>query len=193
MVASGVTDAVGSEWLIQAGAGKEYRPDDYLTVFAEFIAAHETDIQALQILLHRPADWNPAALKALTDALVMAPEHFTEANLRRAFRASKHRDLVDIISMVKHAAADSSPILTAEERVNAAVAKVTEGRNLSADEQQWMEYIRLHLVQNLSIDRDDFEAMPVLSSHGGWGRADRVFGGQLEQIIVDLNRELVAA
>lgn len=95
--------------------------------------------------------------------------------------------------MVKHAAENTSPLLTAEERVNAAVAKVAEGRNLTADEQQWLEYIRLHLEQNLSIDRDDFEAMPVLASHGGWGRANRVFGGQLEQVLADLNREMVAA
>jgi type I restriction enzyme R subunit len=186
-------DAVDSEWLIQAGVGREYKPDDYLTAFAEFVRLHETNVQALQILLHRPAEWNPAALKQLTDALVTAPEHFSEANLRRAFRHARHRDLVDIISMVKHAAADSSPLLTADERVNAAVAKVTEGLNLAADEQQWMGYIQLHLVQNLSIDRGDFEAVPILASHGGWGRANRVFGGQLEQIVADLNRELVAA
>src|SRR5205807_9141941 len=134
-----------------AGAGKEYQPDDYLTAFAEFVATHETDVQALQILLRRPAEWSPSALAELKQVLVTAPEHFTEANLRRAFRASKQRDLVDIISMVKHAAEASSPLLTAEERVNAAVAKVTEGRNLTPGEQQWMEYIRLHLVQNLSI------------------------------------------
>ena len=95
--------------------------------------------------------------------------------------------------MVKHAAAGSSPLMTAEERVNAAVGKVTEGRNLTPAEQQWMEYIRLHLVQNLSIDREDFEAMPILASHGGWGRASHVFAGHLDQIVVDLNRELVAA
>jgi type I restriction enzyme, R subunit len=193
VVASGKTDTVDSEWLIQAGAGREYKPEDYLVALTEFVRAHETDVQALQILLHRPAEWNPAALKQLTDALVTAPEHFSEANLRRAFRAARHRDLVDIISMVKHAAADSSPLLTAEERVNAAVGKVTEGRNLTPAEQRWMEYIRLHLVQNLSIDREDFEAMPILASHGGWGRANRVFDGHLDQVVADLNRELVAA
>ncbi len=193
VVASTKIDTVGSEWLIQAGAGREYKPDDYLIAFGEFVRANETEVQALQILLRRPAEWNPAALKQLTDALVTAPEHFSEANLRRAFRHARHRDLVDIISMVKHAAENSSPLLTAEERVNAAVAKVTEGRNLTADEQAWMEYIRLHLVQTLSIDREDFETMPILSGHGGWGRANRVFGGQLDQIVADLNRELVAA
>jgi len=193
VVAPTVIDDVNSGWLIQAGVGREYKPDDYLQAFAAFVRAHETDIQALQILLKRPTEWNPAALKQLRDALLVAPEHFSEANLRRAFRAARHRDLVDIISMVKHAAADSSPLMTAEERVNAAVARVTAGRDLTADEQQWMEYIRLHLVKNLSIDRADFEAVPVLSDHGGWGRANRVFGGQLDQLVADLNRELVAA
>ena len=53
-----------------------------------------------------------------------------------------------------------------------------------------------NLLNNLSeieSDRQDFDAVPVLSDHGGWGRADRVFGGQLEQLVADLNRELVAA
>ena len=193
VVAPGVVDEVDSEWLIRAGVGREYKPDDYLQAFVEFVRTHETDIQALQILLRRPAEWSPAALKELKDALLVAPEHFSEANLRRAFRVTQHQDLVDIISMVKRAAVASSPLMTAEERVNAAVAQVTTGRELTADEQQWMEYIRLHLVENLSIDQEDFEAVPVLSDHGGWGRANRVFGGQLEQLVADLNRELVAA
>lgn len=193
VVAPTVIDTVDSEWLIQAGVGKEYKPDDYLQAFAEFVRDHETDIQALQILLRRPAAWNPNVLKQLKEALLVAPEHFSEANLRRAFRAARHKDLVDIISMVKHAAADNSPLLNAEERVNAAVAQVTAGRDLTAEEQRWLEYIRRHLVENLSIDRADFENVPVLSDQGGWGRANRVFGGQLERLVADLNRELVAA
>jgi type I restriction enzyme R subunit len=193
VVAPTLIDNVGSEWLIQAGVGREYKPDDYLEAFTEFVHTHETDIQALQILLNRPAEWNPVALQALRDALLVAPEHFSEANLRRAFRITQHKDLVDIISMVKHAVTASSPLLTAEERVNAAVERVAAGRDLTVDEQQWLEYIRLHLVKNLSIDRQDFEAVPVLSGHGGWGRADHVFGGRLEQLVADLNRELVAA
>lgn len=101
--------------------------------------------------------------------------------------------LVDIISMVKHAAVSTSPLLTAEERVNQAVDRVTSGRQLSTAEAKWMEYIRQHLVANLSIEREDFEAIPVLSDHGGWGRADRVFRGHLAQILEQLNEELVAA
>ncbi len=193
IVASSVTDTVESEWLIKAGVGKEYKPQDYLQLFVRFVEEHQREIEAVQILLSRPGEWSAEALKQLRDALTQAPQHFTVENLQRAFQATHHKALVDIISMVKRAAIESSPLMTAEERVNAAVERVTAGRELSADQQKWIEYIRQHLVQNLSIERDDFEVIPVLFDRGGWGRANRVFDGQLDGLINDLNRELVAA
>lgn len=62
------------------------------------------NIDALSVLLQRPNDWKPDALLALREALKTAPEHFTEPNLERAHQATYHKALVDIISMVKHAA-----------------------------------------------------------------------------------------
>ena len=35
--------------------------------------------------------------------------------------------------------------------------------------------------QNLSIDRDDFDDVPVFADRGGWGRANRVFDGELDR------------
>jgi type I restriction enzyme R subunit len=193
IVASGVTDTVESEIMIKAGIGKEYKPEDYLQLFVRFVEEHEREIEAVQILLGRPNDWSADALRELRDALSQAPEHFTDDNLQRAFKVTHHKALVDIISMVKRAAIDEAPLLTAEERVNAAVAKVTADRQLTDDQAKWLEYIRQHLVQNLSIEREDFEVIPILSDKGGWGRANRVFGGQLDELIKELNKELVAA
>lgn len=193
VVASGVTDTVESEVLIKAGVGKEYKPDDYLQMFVRFVEEHEREIEAVQILLGRPNDWSADALRELRDALSQAPEHFTEDNLQRAFKATHHKALVDIISMVKRAAIDEAPLLTAEERVNAAVTKVTADHQLTDEQVKWLEYIRQHLVQNLSIEREDFEVIPILFDRGGWGRANRVFDGQLDDLIKELNKELVAA
>jgi type I restriction enzyme R subunit len=95
--------------------------------------------------------------------------------------------------MVKRAAVDSSELLTADERVTSAVGRVVTGRRLTSDQVKWLDYIRQHLVANLSIDRDDFENVPVLLNRGGWGRANRVFEGQLEALLADLNKEVVAA
>jgi len=193
IVAPGVSDDVSSEWLIKGGTGQEFKPSEYLEAFAQFIHEHQEEVRAVSILLSRPQEWGAAPLTELREALTKAPEHFTEANLQRAFQAAHHKALIDIISMVKRAALDTSPLLTAEERVNQAVDRVIEGRELTDAQAKWMEYIRQHLVQNLSIEREDFEAIPVLSDHGGWGRANRVFEGQLSELLEELNKELVAA
>src|SRR5262249_13779812 len=114
-------------------------------------------------------------------------------NLRRAFEVTHHKALVDIISMVKRAAIDDSPLYTAEERVDRAIERVTTGHKLTEEQAKWLGYIRQHLVANLSIDPDDFDNVPVLSNRGGWGRANKVFDGELDAFLEDVNKEVVAA
>ncbi len=193
LVASSAVDEVSSAWLIRGATGREYQPDDYLVAFVEFVRSESEKVDAISVLLKRPKGWNPRALTDLREALSRAPEHFTETNLERAFRAKYGKALVDIISMVKRAALETAPLLTAEERVRAAVAKVMEGRTLTDDQRQWLNYIEHHLVENLSIDREDFNLIPILSSRGGWRRANRVFDNHLDELLESLNEELVAA
>lgn len=64
-----------------------------------------------------------------------------------------------------------------------AFARLTSGRTFTEPQRQWLDRIREHLVQNLSIDREDFDTIPVLHRLGGWGAADRGFGGQLEPLL----------
>jgi type I restriction enzyme, R subunit len=193
LVAAGVQDEVSSEWLIKGATGQEYKPADYLTAFEAFVRDNADQVEAISILLSRPQGWGSEPLGELRRVLLQAPEHFTEDNLRRAFEIAHHKALIDIISMVKRAALETSPLYTAEERVNQAVERVVAGRRLTGDQTKWMEYIRQHLVANLSIDREDFNNVPVLLNRGGWGRANRVFDGDLTDLLDELNRELVAA
>jgi type I restriction enzyme R subunit len=74
-----------------------------------------------------------------------------------------------------------------------AVFRTTQKLDLTPEQKQWLGYIHQHLVANLSIDREDFDIVPVLSDQGGWGRANRVFAGLLPVLIETLNKELVAA
>lgn len=193
LVAIESKDDVSSEWLIRGASGQEYRPADYLKAFETFVRENSDHVEAIAILLSRPQGWGPEPLRELRRALAQAPEHFTEANLQRTFQVTHHKALVDVISMVKTAVTVTSPLLTAEERVNVAVARVTGGRVLTIEQAKWIDYIRQHLVTNLSIDRDDFDNIPVLLNRGGWSRANRVFEGELGELLTHLNKELVAA
>src|SRR5262245_57500381 len=105
-------DVVVSESLIRDANGKEYRPEDYLTAFAGFVRDNPAKVEAIQILLYRPKDWGANAMAELRQKLPVAPERFTEENLQKAHEALYSKPLVEIISMVKHAADTMELLLT---------------------------------------------------------------------------------
>ena len=192
IVAHETEDEVSSEWLVRGLDGKEFKPDDYLTAFSEYVATHQTDIDSIAILLKHPQDWGPDVLESLREKLAAAPQRFTEPNLQKAFELRRNKALADIISMVKNAADTQSPLLTAAERVDRAVQKITSARAFSKDQLVWIERIRTHLQGNLSIDQDDFESQPIFSDFGGWGRAAKVFGGRLPALMQEINEAIAA-
>jgi type I restriction enzyme R subunit len=185
-------DVVTSEYLVRDGAGKEYKPADYLVLFGQFVKEHADKIDAIRILLDKPRGWNTKALTALRNSLKASPGMFTEEKLRLVHHAHYKKALVDIISMVKHAAKEQEPLLTAAERVDKAIARLSTGLTLTGEQQAWLHRIREHLAANLTIDKEDFEAVPVLADAGGWGRANRVFDDKLEDILSALNEAMAA-
>ncbi len=191
-VAHEAEDIVTSAWLIRGADGKEYKPEDYLAAFARFVRENPEHIEAIRILLNRPQGWSTEALTELHQKLAAAPERFTLDHLQKAHELHYHKALIDIISMVKHAADEAQPLYTAEERVKMAFAQVTGGHSFTPEQMGWLDRIRAHLVENLSIDREDFEWSPILARPGGWGPANKVFEGKLPSLIRRIN-EAVAA
>ena len=154
--------------------GKFDTAEDYLDAFAEFVKANADKVSALAVLLKHPKDWKPAVFDELKRALNQNgfdPGRLQEAHLANGFKA-----LADVISMVKHAAEDQQPILTAEERVKRAVNKLVEVLKFNREQMQWLSLIQEHLIKNLSIDEEDFDVMPLLEMRGGKAKARKVFG-----------------
>ena len=56
-----------------------------------------------------------------------------------------NKALADIISMVKHAAREEEPILSAQERVDRALEKVKAGKSLNDDQLNWLELSEITL------------------------------------------------
>ena len=52
----------------------------------------------------------------------------------------------------------------------------------------WLDRIREHLIENLSLEREDFDLVPVLQRAGGLAAAGRTFGARLDRVIHDLKR-----
>lgn len=170
--------------------GNYEKPEDYLEAFSQFVKENSDKIAALKILLERPKQWRPQVLEELQKKL--KENSYTVKKLREAHGLVYNKALADIISMVKHAAKEEEPILTAEERVNRAMEKITQGKSFNLDQQKWLALIQEHLLTNLTIDEEDFDLIPVFADRGGKGRARRVFGEQLSALIEDLNQAIAA-
>jgi type I restriction enzyme R subunit len=187
------TDNVSSVLVFRDLAGTEYKPEDYLKVFAQFVRENEAHIEAVQVLLDRPRDWSASALKELRQKLAGSRYGFTPDKLQKAHEARYKKPLVDVISMVKHAAKEEEPLFTAAERVERAFKTVTAGQTFTADQQKWLDRIKEVMLQNLSIDREDFEYQDALSGAGGWGAAKKLFGDKtLVNLLHRLNEAIAA-
>ena len=150
-------------------------------MFKEFLRKEPDTIEALSILLKRPKDLNTDLLEDLRTKLASRPEQFSVKNLRRAYG----NNLADIIGIVKAAINEQEPLPT-EARVGKAMEMITEGKTLSDDENTWLHWIANHLTANLLIEKKHFAMIPF-SKRGGWNKANEIFDGKLEQIIIQLN------
>lgn len=187
IVAESAMDTVSMELGFKTADGRTLKPKDYIAEFETFVRENPQHIEAIRILLERPADWNTDALGELRTKLATRPEQFTEARLRVAYQHA----LADIISMVHHAAR-REPLLTAEERVNQALKRVRAQNQFTPQQEKWLELIHKHLIENLSIGQEDFNLVVIQNAGGTWSRVNRDFGGKLPEVIRQIN-EAVAA
>ncbi len=187
-----VEDTVSSRVMSPGGSyrtKKADRPEDYLDKFARFVRENPEQIEAIQILLERPRAWRTEVLNELRSQL--ASHKFSERELQKAHK-QVHNKLADIISMVKHAARQEEPIYSSIERVDRALATVKAGKSFSVEQEKWLGYVREHLIQNLTLEPDDFDYAPIFESKGGLGKAKKVFAGGLDQLIRNINWAIAA-
>lgn len=181
MVAPNQEDAVESMHYPIVVHGQEYKPEDYLNLFKEFLRKEPHTITAIQILLERPKDLNTDLLDDLRKKLQARPEQFTEDHLRRAYG----NNLADIIGMIR-SAISNEVLLTTRERVEKAMTAIMKDKTFTDREQKWLEMISNHLEYNLLIEKRHFASIPF-SEGGGWKKANEDFHGELEGVITKIN------
>lgn len=182
-----VKDEVSSRKLF----GKWEKPEDYLEAFSKFVRENVNQFEAIRILLKRPQDWKPDVLVELRR--VLGQNDYHEKLLRRAHERVNRKALADLISMIKHAANEQEPLLTASERVAKAIEEMRAFHTFTPDQEKWLGLIGEHLKENLSISEEDLDFQPVFAQRGGLSRARKLFGKELQPLIERLNYTLVAA
>ncbi|MBA4312859.1 MAG: restriction endonuclease subunit R [Chlorobiaceae bacterium] len=183
-----IVDNVSSEAVFSVG-GVNAKPQDYLELFSKFVKENKNQIEAIKVLLYKPKDWKTDVLNDLRTKL--QKNDFPEEELQRAHKLVSNKALADIISIVKHAAREEEPLLTIEERVNKALNKVKQGKEFSEQQTKWIDFIRYHLIQSLTLDLEDFDLQPVFTDRGGKKTAQEVFV-DLHNLITEINLAMAA-
>ena len=183
-----------------------------LTSFRQFIEDNKDEIEALKVLYSRPyrAGLRYGQVKELAAKLNCSPFFIdpeipeTMGRLWQAFEAVEPdkvkgqggKQLVDVIAMVKHALDPNTlltPVLqTVDERYQQWLADQEKaGIKFTTEQRAWLDAIKNHIANSLSIEQDDFQSMPF-NQIGGLGRAYELFGERLPEILEDLNARLAA-
>jgi type I restriction enzyme R subunit len=184
-----VEDDVSSDILFDRG-GNLLKPEDYLMAFSKFVKENEVEIDAISVLLNRPKNWNTSVLNELKKSL--KENIFFENDLQRAHKAVYHKEMVDIISMIKHAANTTEPILSPAERVELAMQKVRSKQIFSEEQNNWLDYIAEHLKQNMTLDETDLQELPVFTDRGGLKKFKKVFAEDYYKVITEINIAIAA-
>lgn len=191
IIAESAEDYVSSDMVFRAADGRELKPVDYLKMFEDFVKKNPEHIDAIDILLNRPKEFDTDELKALREKLATKPDDlidkFNERNLRRAY----NKELADIISLIRHAAKNED-LLTVESRIDRALAKVRARHSFTTAQEKWLELIRHHLIANLLIERDDIDALPIFTRQGmNYSKLNRIFYGKLDELLKEINEAVL--
>jgi type I restriction enzyme R subunit len=166
------------------GYGNTEKPEDYLDAFAKYVNENKDKIEAIRIACTKPSDMTRAQLKELK--LALDKEDFTETSLNEATSAVTNAHIVaDIIAHVRKAVL-KTPLFNHDERVAAAFAKLTATHRFNKMQLDLLEKIKTYMLHESILNTETFEA-PVFKMEGGFARFNKKFGGNLIEIIREIN------
>jgi type I restriction enzyme R subunit len=188
------------------GAAKD-KAESLIKSFRDYIAEHQSEIDALQILYSRPYKQRltEPMLKELEKKLRDNHAAWTEDRLWDAFAVtapgkvkgrSQAGRFADLVALVRFALEQQSVLApfadSVSERFNEWLMDKAEAGTVFTQEQlAWLNLMRDQIATSLSIYPDDLDLSPF-NQRGGLGKAHQLFGEQLSNLLDELNEALAA-
>jgi len=172
---------------VERGYGNAEKPQDYLDSFTAYLRENLNTIPALIVVTQRPRDLTRAQLKELR--LLLDAAGYSEKTLQVAWRDTTNEDIAaSIIGFIRQAAL-GDVLVSYEQRVDRAIAKILSSRAWTLPQRKWLERIAKQLkvetiVDIEALDRGEFK------TQGGFHRINKVFVGQLKEIMTEINDAL---
>ena len=208
-----VIDERTQDELIREGydGALKFKAQTVISAFRKYIEDNKDEIEALQLLYSQPyrSGLRYRHVRELAAKLEQSPfyvrpnEPRSVYHLWRAFEtvepgkvkghASK---LADLITMARHAINPDQPLIardiTVEEQYQEWIgSQKAVGITFTPEQEKWLEAIKDHVANSLTIEQEDFEYAPF-NQLGGLGKAHEIFGDRLTDILNELNKVLAA-
>jgi type I restriction enzyme R subunit len=194
-----------SEFAAQAQANAEAA----VGRFREFLETHRDEIAALAFFYAQPYSRRELTLdmiEDLHDALSRPPLMLTTEKLWSAYARVQEtkvrgngvrRQLTDLVSLVRFALGMEEELRPFADSVDKRFQDWVFRHNarrataFTPEQMEWLRLVKDHIASSCRIERDDFD-YAQLADKGGLQKAWNVFGGQLDELLAEMNEELVA-
>jgi len=145
------------------------------------------------------------AIKELAEAIERPPYYLTTDKLWAAYEklekskvkgAGPHKLLTDIVSLLKFELGESKILepfsYTVDKRFEEWISnKKRQGITFTEEQIEWLRMIKDHIATSISITKDDLEQTPF-HNKGGLFKANKIFDGNIDNVIKDLQEALVS-
>jgi type I restriction enzyme, R subunit len=174
----------------ERGYGNAQKPEDYLQAFGAFIRRQGNAMPALVTVLTRPRALTRKQLRELSLELDRAG--YSEASLSTAWREMTNQDIAArIVGFIRQAALGDA-LVPYEQRVDRALQTILASKSWTTPQRQWLQKIAAQTKANVIVDRtalDDPDQV-FRREGGGFARLDRIFGGELQNVLDRFNDSL---
>jgi len=140
-------------------------------------------LPALTTVLQRPWELTRKDLRELK--LALDQRGYSEATLATAWRETTNQDLAASIMGYIRQAALGDPLVPYEQRVEKALQRILASRAWTTPQRQWLQRIANQTKAITIVDREalDDDALLFRREGGGWPRLNKLFGGELDQVL----------
>ncbi|MGN5076608.1 type I restriction-modification enzyme R subunit C-terminal domain-containing protein [Aeromonas veronii] len=177
--------------------------------FVSYIQNHKDEIAALSFFYQQPYQRRALTfdmIEQLHEHLAKPPLMLTTERLWEAYArlqtnlvkgAERKRQLTDLVSLVRFALGLDSELKPFADEVDKRFQTWVFRHNaqrataFNAEQMEWLRLMKEHIASSCSIHRDDFD-YAELADKGGLQKAWQLFDKDLDILITEMNKELVA-
>jgi type I restriction enzyme R subunit len=190
-------------------AQAEEQAQKVIQTFADYIAQHKDEIQALSFFYQQPYQRRTLTfemIEDLHDALSRPPLMLTTERLWNAYArvkssqvtgADAKRQLTDLVALVRFAIGLDAELKPFRDQVDKRFQEWIFRHNakrttaFSTEQTEWLRLMKDHIASSCSIARDDFD-YAEFAAKGGLQKVWGLFGEELDGVMAEMNEELVA-